>query len=101
MAYKCFIKSFIESLHSSVKQAAKDEIKEIKELNPTDNQRAKGQAMAVIAVAALGSMGIPIAAVAEPVIAKVFAYGIADLEAGVEDNKKLILQRVLEEMKKV
>lgn len=79
---------------------AKEEIKEIKDITPSEEQREKGRVVAVIAIAALSSMGIPIAGVAEPIIAKVFAYGIADLEAGIEDNEKLIVQRVLEELKK-
>lgn len=82
------------------KKVAKDEIQEVKDIKPTDEQYTKGKALAVIAVAALASSGIPIAAVAEPIIAKVFAYGIADMEAGIEDNQKLIISRVLEEIKK-
>lgn len=100
MAYKCFIKKFIESFYKTTKNVVKEEVKEIKDLTPTSEQYKKGEAMSVIAIAALSSMGIPVAAVAEPVIAKVFAYGIADLEAGVEDNQKLIIARVIAELKK-
>ena len=81
-------------------KVAKDEIKEIKDLTPTPEQYKKGEAMSMIAIAALSSMGIPVAGVAEPIIAKVFAYGIADLEAGIEDNQKLIIERVIAELNK-
>ena len=32
-------------------------------------------------------------------MAKVFAYGIRDIKNGVEDNSKLIIGRVIEEIK--
>lgn len=91
---------FFKNNTQVVNNVVKAEVQEIKDIVPTEEQYAKGEAMSVITIAALSSMGIPVAAVAQPVIAKVYAYGIADLEAGIKDNDKLIIERVLKELKK-
>lgn len=91
---------FFKNNTQVVNNVVKAEVQELKDIVPTEEQYAKGEAMSAITIAALSSMGIPVAAVAQPVIAKVYAYGIADLEAGIKDNDKLIIERVLKELKK-
>ena len=92
--------SFFKKPFMIARNVAKEEISEIKDITPTDEDYKQGQAMAVIAIAALSSMGIPVAGLAEPIIAKVFAYGIRDVKDGVENNDKLIISRVIEEVRK-
>lgn len=94
--FKDIVKAFFR-IHKNV---IKGEIDEIKNLSPTEEDYAKGEVMATTAVAVMNSMGIGCSALAHRIIAKVFAYGIRDVKNGLEDNKKLIIGRVVEEIKK-
>ena len=94
--FKDVVKAFFR-IHKNV---IKGEIDEIKNLSPTEEDYAKGEVMATTAVAVMSSMGIGCSALAHKIIAKVFAYGIRDIKDGLEDNKKLIIGRVVEEIKK-
>lgn len=91
---------FIKKLGKSFRLAIKGEVEEIITLKPTQEDFEQGEKLAVLAVSALAAMGIPMAAIGTKIIAKALAYGIRDLKDGIEDRNKLIISRVIEEMKK-
>lgn len=99
MASSNKVTAFFRKLGRAVGIAIKDEVKEIKELKPTEEDYAQGERIAVLATTAMTSMGIPMAVLGTKIMGKVFAYAIRDLKDGVEDNDKLIISRVIEELK--
>lgn len=80
--------------------AAKEEIKEIKELKLTDEDKEQGDRVATMVVAALAGVGVPMCTIGQKAIAKVLAYVIRDVKDGVECQDKLIISRVINEFKK-
>lgn len=94
------MKTFFGKLLKACGIAIKDEIKEVATLKPTDEDYKQGKALAVAVVSAMTAMGFTTSALGTDVIAKVFAYGIRDIKDGVEVNDKLILARVINEIKK-
>lgn len=81
------------------KNAIKKELEEIKNLKPTEEDYAQGEVMADAAIAAMVSLGLTHTVLEQRIIAKVFAYGIRDVKDGIADNKKLLIGRVIEEIK--
>lgn len=77
----------------------KKELEEIQNLTPTEEDYAQGEKLAEAAVIAMSSMGLGYTVLGQKIMAKVFAYGIRDIKDGVEDNSKLIIGRVIEEIK--
>ena len=75
------------------------EVQEVLSLQPTDEDKAQGKAAAVLAVAALAACGVPIGALGQPVLEKVFTYVIRDLKDGAETPDKLIIGRIIKEVK--
>lgn len=88
---------FFKALH----RANKAEVKEIISLRPTDKDREQGAKVAAIAVATLAACGVPCGAAATPILEKVFAYCIRDIKDGVDDNEKLLLARIIKEVKAI
>lgn len=80
--------------------AIKDEIKEIKELKLTQEDEEQGDRVATMVVAALAGVGVPMCTIGQKAIAKVLAYVIRDVKDGVECKDKLIVSRVINELKK-
>lgn len=81
------------------KEVVKDEVQEIVNLKPTDEDYEQGEKLAAIGAAAMAGMGLPIPALGITVMSKAFAYGIRDLKDGVEDHDKLIIKRIINEVK--
>ena len=81
------------------KNVIKKEFEEIQNLTPTEEDYAQGERLAEVAVVTMGSMGLGYTMLGQEIMAKVFAYGIRDIKDGVEDNSKLIIGRVIEEIK--
>lgn len=77
----------------------RDEVEEIKNLIPTEEDATQGKAVAVLAQSALAAMGIPTGVIAQKVLAKVFTYAIRDIKDGAKDPNKLIIGRVIDEVK--
>lgn len=77
----------------------KGEVEEIKQLKPTEEDIKQGEVLADAAIIVISSMGMSYTVTMQKIIAKVFAYGIRDIKDGVQDNKKLIIGRVIEEIK--
>ena len=80
--------------------AIKEEVKEIKNLELTDEDKEQGDKVAVIIVAALAGVGVPMCALGQKAIARVLTYVIRDVKDGVECQDKLIIARVINELKK-
>lgn len=80
--------------------AFKEEVKEIKNLELTDEDKEQGDKVAVMIVAALAGVGVPMCALGQKAIARVLAYVIRDVKDGIECQDKLIIARVINELKK-
>ena len=81
------------------KNVVKGEVQEIVNLKPTEDDYKQGEQLATVTAGALAAMGIPIPAVGITIIGKAFAYGIRDIRDGVEEPNKLIIGRIIEEIK--
>lgn len=81
------------------KNVVKGEVQEIVNLKPTEDDYKQGEQLATVAAGALAAMGIPIPAVGITIIGKAFAYGIRNIRDGVEEPNKLIIGRIIEEIK--
>lgn len=92
-------KDFIKTVFRIHKNVIKGEFEEIQNLTPTEEDYKQGEAMADAAVAAMTSVGLGYTLLGKRIIAKVFAYGIRDIKDGIEDNSKLIIGRVIEEIR--
>ena len=92
-------KDVVKAIFRIHKNVIKKEFEEIQNLTPTEEDYAQGEKLAEAAVVAMGSMGLSYTVLGQRIMAKVFAYGIRDIKDGVEDNSKLIIGRVIEEIK--
>ncbi len=93
------MKEFLRRLKGILVNPVKEEIKEIKSLVVTEEDRKQGKKLAVLAVASLTAMGVPISALGTEVIAVAMAYGVRDLKDGLETHDKLIISRIIKEIK--
>ena len=82
------------------KNVVKAEIDEIKNLQVTDEDKTQGRAAAVLVASAMAACGIPLGAAATPVLEKVLAYVIRDAKDGVKTPDKLIISRIVSEIKR-
>lgn len=80
--------------------AVKEEVKEIKNLELTDEDKEQGDKVAIMIVTALAGVGVPMCSLGQRAIARVLAYVIRDIKDGVECKDKLIVARVINELKK-
>lgn len=92
------MKDFLRKLFKISKKVIKDEVKEIKELKPTEEDYAQGGQLANAAILAMSSFGLPYSILSREIMKKVFAYGIRDIRDGIQDNSKLITRRVIDEI---
>lgn len=92
-------KDVVKAIFRINKNVIKKEFEEIQNLTPTEEDYAQGERLAEAAVVAMSSMGLDYTILGQRIMAKVFAYGIRDIKDGVEDNSKLIIGRVIEEIK--
>lgn len=92
-------KDIVKAIFRINKNVVKKEFEEVQHLTPTEEDYAQGERLAEAAVVAMSSMGLGYTILGQRIMAKVFAYGIRDIKDGVEDNSKLIIGRVIEEIK--
>ena len=92
-------KDVVKAIFRINKNVIKKEFEEIQNLTPTEEDYAQGERLAEAAVVTMSSMGLAYTVLGQRIMAKVFAYGIRDIKDGVEDNSKLIIGRVIEEIK--
>lgn len=75
------------------------EFNEIREIVPTEADKKQGEIMAELIRAALASFGIPSTSQMEDITSRVCAYAIRDLKDGAKEPSKLIIGRVITEIK--
>lgn len=92
------MKDFLRKLFKISKKVIKGEVEEIKELKPTEEDYAQGEQLANAAILAMSSFGLPYSILSKEIMKKVFAYGIRDIRDGIQDNSKLIMRRVIDEI---
>ena len=92
------MKNFLKKFFKISKKVIKDEVEEIRELKPTEEDYAQGERLANAAILAMSSFGLPYSILSRQIMKKVFAYGIRDIRDGIQDNSKLIMRRVINEI---
>ena len=92
------MKDFLKKFFKISKKVIKDEVKEVKELKPTEEDYTQGEQLANAAILAMSSFGLPYSILCKEIMKKVFAYGIRNIKDGVQDNSKLIMRRVIDEI---
>lgn len=95
------IKNKAGILPEAVIGAAKEEIKEIKDLNLTEVDQVQGDVIASVAVAAMASMGIPVSVTMREIIKTSAAYAIRDFKEGYTNPEKLIVMRVINKIHEI
>lgn len=80
-------------------RVVKGELDEIVHLNITQEDEEQAQQLAVLVAAGLAACGIPVGVLGQKIIAKVLSYALRDLKDGVETPDKLIIKRVVNEIK--
>lgn len=88
------LKSFFRINHNVIQ----GEISELTHLSLSEEDKAQGKAAAVIAVSVLAGCGVPLGALGQPILEKVFSYIIRDIKDGVKTPEKLIIGRIIEEI---
>lgn len=79
-------------------RAFKKEIEEIKELTITQEDLDQAEKIADLLIQILGQYGIAILPL-KPLIKKAIAYGLRDLKEGAKAPEKLLIKRIIKEMK--
>lgn len=92
------MKDFFKKFFKISEKVIKDEVEEIKELKPTEEDYTQGERLANAAILAMSSFGLPYSILGREIMKKVFAYGIRDIRDGIQDNSKLIMRRVINEI---
>lgn len=93
--------NFIKKIKRICFKPVKDEIKEIVNIKPTDEDFEQGKRLAVIVVAVLTANGIPMSTKSTELIGQALAYLVRDVKDGVDDHNKLFIQRVISEIKNI
>lgn len=89
------IKSIIKINHRVIKAEAE----EIVNLSITQEDEEQANRLAILIAATLVSCGIPCGILSQQVMAKVLAYALRDIKDGIEVHDKLIIGRVINEIK--
>lgn len=84
-----------------VRNTIKGEVQEIKELVITDEDKKQGKQLASIVHSICLVYGIPISTSVQKVIAKAGAYVVRDVKDGAKSPEKLIIGRIIGEMKAI
>lgn len=90
----------LKALFKINKKVVKDEVHEITQLNITQEDEEQAQQLSVLVVAGLAACGIPVGVLGQKIIEKVLVYALRDLKDGIEEPDKLIIKRVVNEIKK-
>ena len=89
----------LKSIFKVNHKVVKGELDEIVHLNITQEDEEQAQQLAVLVAAGLAACGIPVGVLGQKIIAKVLSYALRDLKDGVETPDKLIIKRVVNEIK--
>lgn len=93
------MKSLFIKIKNIIVNPLKGEMKEIKKLKPTEDDYRQGERIALVTIMTLTAMGIPMSAFSEEIIAKAAAYALRDLKDGLEYEERLIVKRIVNEIK--
>ena len=93
-----FLEQF-KKIGSIFVKVAKDEINEIKNLKVTDEDKAQAEQLASIVHQVCLAYGIPISSSVQRIVAKCGAYVIRDAKDGIKAPEKLIIGRIINEVK--
>jgi hypothetical protein len=89
------IKRFFRAFH----KAMKEEIEEVKTLNITKEDEEQASKIANLAADAMMMYGVPVGGAGRAIMKKVIAYSLRDIKDGVNAPDKLIIKRVISELK--
>lgn len=89
----------LKKIGSIFVKVTKDEIDEIKNLKVTDEDKAQAEQLASIVHQVCLAYGIPISSSVQRIVAKCGAYVIRDAKDGIKAPEKLIIGRIINEVK--
>lgn len=89
------IKRFFRAFHKAMKQ----EIEEVVTLNITKEDEDQASKIANLAADAMMMYGVPVGGAGRAIMKKVIAYSLRDIKDGVNAPDKLIIRRVINELK--
>ena len=89
----------IKKFFKAFREAMKDEIEEVKTLKVTKEDEEQASKIANLAADAMMMYGVPVGGVGRAVMKKVIAYSLRDIKDGVNAPDKLIIKRVINELK--
>ena len=81
------------------KNVLKSEIEEIKSLKITEEDTTQANKISALIVTGMAAAGIPCGALSQQIMARIIAYALRDIKDGVEVHDKLIIKRVINEIK--
>lgn len=89
------IKRFFRAFHKAMKQ----EIEEVITLNITKEDEEQASKIANLTADAMMMYGVPVGGAGRAIMKKVIAYSLRDIKDGVNAPDKLIIRRVINELK--
>lgn len=89
------IKRFFRAFHKAMKQ----EIEEVVTLNITKEDEEQASKFANLTADIMMMYGIPVGGAGRAIMKKVIAYSLRDIKDGVNAPDKLIIRRVINELK--
>jgi hypothetical protein len=89
------IKRFFRAFHKAVKE----EIEEVVTLNVTKEDEEQASKIANLTADTMMMYGVPVGGAGRAIMKKVIAYSLRDIKDGVNAPDKLIIRRVINELK--
>lgn len=89
------IKRFFRAFHKAVKE----EIEEVVTLNITKEDEEQASKIANLTADTMMMYGVPVGGAGRAIMKKVIAYSLRDIKDGVNAPDKLIIRRVINELK--
>lgn len=89
------IKRFFRAFHKAMKQ----EIEEVITLNITKEDEEQASKIANLTADTMMMYGVPVGGAGRAIMKKVIAYSLRDIKDGVNAPDKLIIRRVINELK--
>lgn len=94
------MKELFKKIKNIFVKPVKEEVKEILDLHPTEQDFAQGKKLATIAAAVMMANGIPMSVNSTELMGKALAYLVRDVKDGIDDHDKLLVSRIVQEIKK-
>lgn len=90
----------IKKIFTGAHNVVKDEVEEVLNLKPTEQDEKIGELIANLAMQSGVCAGLPIPTGMQPIIKKAAAYAVADAREGFKEPEKTIIGRIVAEFKK-